>query len=115
MFIQRQTVQPLEFDGLKIMDYTAGQNSSASMAEITVPAGVRHKLSWSTRSDKYYYVISGEILFSVNEQIRGLSAGDVCIVRKGERFTYKNSGPGEAKLVLVHAPDFKLECEVFED
>jgi mannose-6-phosphate isomerase-like protein (cupin superfamily) len=114
MFIKHETVEPAEFDNLKIVDYTAGQNNSASFAEITVPAGVSHKLSWSNRSDKYYYVVLGNMIFTVNEESRSLSAGDFCFIRKGERFAYKNAGSGNAKLVLVHTPNFKLECEVFE-
>jgi mannose-6-phosphate isomerase-like protein (cupin superfamily) len=115
MFIKHETVAPIEFDNLKIVDYTAGQNNSASFAEITVPVGISHKLSWSNRSDKYYYVVFGNMIFTVNEESRSLSTGDVCFIRKGERFTYKNAGSDNAKLVLVHTPNFKLECEVFEE
>ena len=57
MIIRHDAVDPIEFDGLEIVDYTAGQEHSSSLAEIAVPAGVRHRLSWSNRSDKYYYVV----------------------------------------------------------
>ena len=67
MFIKHEAVDPLEFDGLKIVDCTAGQENSSSFAEITVPAGVSHKLSWSNRSHKYYYVVKGEVTFDINE------------------------------------------------
>lgn len=110
MFIKHETVTPIEFDQLKIIDYTAGKNNSASVAEITVPAGVSHKLSWSTRSDKYYYVVDGKINFTVNEERQALSIGDVCIVPKGDRFRYENGGSSEARLFLLHTPRFKLEC-----
>jgi hypothetical protein len=54
MFIRRSAVKPTDFDKLKIIDYTAGLKNSSSLAEITVPADVSHKVSWSDRSDKYY-------------------------------------------------------------
>ena len=114
MFIDHEAVPPLEFDGLRIADYTAGRDTSSSFAEITLPPGVRHKVSWSRRSDKFYYVVSGAIEFVLDEQTRRMSAGDVCVVPQGVRFSYSNASLTEAKLILVHTPHFKLECEVFE-
>ncbi|MBN1630178.1 MAG: cupin domain-containing protein [Thermoleophilia bacterium] len=115
MFIRQEGMAPLDFDGLAIFDYTAERDFSSSFAEITVPAGVRHKASWSTRSDKYYYVIQGNVHFAVGEEQHVLSSGDVCIVPKGVRFWYRNDGPDPAKVILVHTPSFDLACERFED
>ena len=115
MIIKHEAVDPLAFDELKIVDYTAGQHNSSSFAEITVPAGVSHRLSWSNRSDKYYYVVQGSVSFTVNKESGNLAAGDVCLVPQGERFSYTNTGSGDAVLILVHTPSFRLECEGFED
>lgn len=115
MLIKYEEVEPIEFDGLKIIDYTAGRDTSSSFAEITVPAGISHKLSWSNRSDKYYYVAQGSVVFTVNGKSSNLLAGDFCIVPKGIRFRYSNTGSEDAKLILVHTPSFRLECEAFED
>jgi len=115
MIIKHEAIQPIDFDKLRIIDYTAGQENSSSFAEITVPVGVSHKRSWSNRSDKYYYVVRGKVNFTVNDESANLSSGDVCIVPKGKRFTYMNTGTSEAILILVHTPHFKLECEGFEE
>ncbi len=115
MIIRHDAIDPLEFDNLKIFDYTAGQDNTSSFAEITVPVGVSHRLSWSNRSDKYYYLVRGNVSFTVNEESDNLCAGDFCMVPKGERFSYTNTGSGEAVLILVHTPSFRLECEGFED
>lgn len=115
MIIKHESIKPIEFDKLKIIDYTARQENSSSFAEITVPIGVSHRLSWSNRSDKYYYVVQGIVNFTVNEESNILSSGDVCIVPQGKRFSYKNIGLSKAKLILVHTPSFKLECEGFEE
>ena len=114
MFIKQKDIQSLSFDGLSIIDYTAGRDTQSSFAEITVPPGVRHKVSWSKRSDKFYYVIQGQVDFTIGNEKKILSAGDVCIVPKEVKFFYQNNGPEEAKLILVHTPDFQLEHEVFE-
>ena len=114
MFLKKKDLKPMEFDDLKIFDYTAELEFSSSFAEISVPAGIRHKVSWSRRSDKYYYVVQGTVQFIIGEENTTLSAGDFCIVPKGVRFTYRNNEPNEAKLILIHTPGFKLEFEVFE-
>lgn len=115
MKIEREILEAVEFDGLEIRDYTADRDGSSSMAEITVPAGARHKRAWSKRSDKYYYVINGRLRFIVDNQVLNLSTGDVCIIRQGVRFSYKNKTGAVAKLLLVHTPSFKLTEEVFEE
>lgn len=115
MFIQRRDVTTIDFDGLEIRDYTAGSDFGSSLAEIRVPVGVAHKPSWSTRSDKYYYVVEGRVVFTVNDRELELSPGDVCVVPRGDRFLYKNEGDREARLVLVHTPSFHLDAERFED
>jgi mannose-6-phosphate isomerase-like protein (cupin superfamily) len=115
MLIKHDKIKPIEFDNLKIVDYTAGQGSSSSFAEITVPVGISHKISWSNRSDKYYYIVKGNVAFTINEKTDNLSAGDFCLVSKDERFSYKNIGTKNAILILVHTPSFKLECEGFEE
>lgn len=115
MIIRHDAVDPIEFDNLRILDYTAGQENSSSFAEITVPVGVSHKLSWSNRSDKYYYVVRGSVSFYVNEESNTLGAGDFFLIPQGERFSYLNTGSRDAVLILVHTPSFRLECEGFED
>jgi mannose-6-phosphate isomerase-like protein (cupin superfamily) len=115
MIIKHEEIKPIEFDKLKIIDYTAGQENSSSLAEITVPIDVKHKLSRSNRSDKYYYVVQGNVNFTLDKESNDLSPGDVCIIPKGKRFSYTNIGSIEAILILVHTPSFKLECEVFEE
>ena len=115
MKIERETLKAIEFDGLEIRDYTVDQDGGSSMAEITVPAGARHKSAWSKRSDKYYYVIDGRISFVVDSQVLNLSTGDACIIRQGTRFNYENKTGTGAKLLLVHTPGFKLTEEVFEE
>ncbi len=114
MFIIHEAIEPLDFEGLKIIDYTAGLETKSSFAEITVPSGVSHRISWSKRSDKYYYVIHGIVDFMINDERKTLASGDVCIIPKGARFNYSNNGSDDAKLILVHTPNFKLECEVSE-
>jgi mannose-6-phosphate isomerase-like protein (cupin superfamily) len=113
MRVSRSTMAPLDFEGLKIFDYTAGETLGSSVAAIEVAPGVRHAEAWSRRSDKYYLVTSGEIDFVLDGEPYPLRAGDFCFVRRGRRFSYANSSRELATLVLVHTPSFDLREEVF--
>ena len=115
MKIEHESVIPFNFDGLEIRDYTAHRHGSSSFAEIVVPAGVRHKRAWSRRSDKYYFGLKGRLRFTVDDHVVELAAGDLCIIRQGDRFSYENRTQEVAKVLLVHTPSFDLSQEVFEE
>jgi mannose-6-phosphate isomerase-like protein (cupin superfamily) len=113
MFVAKQSVPPIDFGGLRIFDYTAGQPHGSSVALIEAPAGARHAEAFSRRSDKYYLVTEGTIRFVLDGVESMMSAGDFCFVEKGRRFRYDNPTSAPASLVLVHTPAFDLESEVF--
>lgn len=114
MIVSRDSVTPFDFDGLRISDYTAGlTDGSSSFALIEVPPGAAHAESWSRRSDKYYFVVTGSLQFMLDDDVHHLQAGDFCLVAVGRHFSYRNEGPGPAQLVLVHTPDFRLDDERF--
>ena len=113
MRVSRSTMSPLDFEGLKIFDYTAGKRLGSSLAAIEVAPGARHAEAWSRRSDKYYLVTSGEIELMLDGEPLSLKSGDFCFVKQGCRFSYANKSSDTATLVLVHTPSFDLRDEVF--
>ena len=113
MLLSRSAMTPLDFHGLRIFDYTAGQSLGSSVASVEVAPGARHAEAWSRRSDKYYLVSSGEVRFVLDGQPHVMKAGDFCFVKRGCRFSYSNESSGPATLVLVHTPSFDLSQEVF--
>ena len=113
MVLSRSAMSPIDFDGLRIFDYTAGQSLGSSVAAIEVVPGARHAEAWSRRSDKYYLVSSGEVRFVLDGEPHTLKAGDFCFVKQGRRFSYTNDRSEPATLVLVHTPSFDLREEVF--
>lgn len=113
VIVRRNSLDPVDFAGLQIFDYTAGTKSGSSVAFIEAPPGSRHSEAWSKRSDKYYLVTRGYIRFVLNDEPVELGNGDFCIVRRGQRFSYSNEREEPAALVLVHTPRFRLEDDVF--
>ena len=114
MIIRNQDVEVLSFNGLEIFDYTSKCKEKSSFAIIVVPPNISHQLSWSKRSDKFYYVIEGKIEFTINNEDYVLAKGDFCIIKKGDKFKYKNNFKDDVKLVLVHTPNFIIEEEIFK-
>jgi mannose-6-phosphate isomerase-like protein (cupin superfamily) len=112
MIVRRSALQPVDFGGLSIFDYTAEATLSSSFAVIDVPPGATHAEAWSRRSDKYYLVVAGELEFSLQGEVFSLGPSDFCFVKKGKRFAYANRGRSPAQLVLVHTPSFELESEI---
>lgn len=113
MLIRRDEIEPIDFGGLRIFDYTAGSDTDSSLAVIEVPAGARHAEAWSRRSDKYYLVTAGAVRFVLEGEATHLRRGDFCLVKQGRRFSYTNDSGEAAQLVLVHTPSFDLDAEVF--
>ena len=113
MLLSRSAMSPLDFHGLRIFDYTAGQSLGSSVAVVEVAPGARHAEAWSRRSDKYYLVSSGEVRFVLDDEPHPMKAGDFCFVKSGRRFSYANESLEPATLVLVHTPSFDLREEVF--
>jgi mannose-6-phosphate isomerase-like protein (cupin superfamily) len=115
MLVRGQSLKVIEFDGLKVFDYTAGTELGSSVALIEVPSGARHREAWSRRCDKYYLVVHGEVNFVLAGREFLMAAGDFCYVKQGDRFSYRNDSQQPATLVLTHTPSFDLSAEVFAD
>ena len=113
MLVRRASLEPTEFGGLRIFDYTATSDLGSSVAWIEVPGGAEHAEAWSKRSEKFYLVIHGVIAFRLKDEEFELSEGDLCHVERGEHFSYKNKSGEPATLVLVHTPSFDLSAERF--
>jgi mannose-6-phosphate isomerase-like protein (cupin superfamily) len=115
MLLSRSELSPIDFHGLRIFDYTAGESLGSSVAVIEVAPGARHAEAYSRRSDKYYLVSGGQVRFVLDGETHVLKAGDFCLVKQGRRFSYSNETSALATLVLVHTPSFDLREEVFVD
>jgi len=114
MIVKKEQATKIDFDGLTILDYTSEFNESSSFASIQVPQKVRHKESWSKKSDKYYFVLEGEIKMTIDNETFVLKQGDFCIIKKGSKFSYCNDSDNAVMLILVHTPNFDLNEEAFE-
>ncbi len=112
MIIRKDTLTPIDFDGLVIYDFTYEKKTSSSFAVIEAPPQAHHQLAKSNKSDKYYYVVQGIVRFQLQGVEYELRKGDFCLVKQGQSFSYRNDTSEAAFLVLVHTPPLDMEAEV---
>lgn len=115
MLVRRASLEPIEFGGLRIFDYTATSDLGSSVAWIEVPDGAEHAEAWSERSEKFYLIVQGEITFRLGNENFVLLSGDFCHVQCGDHFSYRNESDAPATLILIHTPSFDLSAEKFAD
>ena len=113
MIIRSESISPFNFSRLEIRYYTATTSADISFAIVTVPPEAKHKKCYSNRSEKYYYVIEGEIIFEIEGKAQSLIKGDFCIISMGKTFAYRNITTLSAVMALVHSPSFDLTSEIF--
>lgn len=87
----------------------------SSLAIVNVPPRNGHPAAYSERSEKLYFIARGTVSFTIGDDIATLNAGDACLVRRGEVFSYHNHSHEAACLVLCHTPSFDGRYEVLID
>ena len=112
MFIQGESIPEFDFKGIKIRDYTVGLDLNASLAVVEVAPGMGHKRALSTRSEKYYFVLEGRISFWIGGEQKILGPSDFCFVPRATDFSYACHDQ-KVKMILIHAPAFDSNTEVF--
>jgi uncharacterized protein (DUF952 family)/mannose-6-phosphate isomerase-like protein (cupin superfamily) len=106
---------PFVFNGLNIRDITSNVNSLSSFAHIEISPFSTHRLSYSKKSEKYYYVLSGQLHFYLDGSEFVLSKNEFCIVPPQSKFSYANRSNETVEILLIHTPKFNIENEVFEE
>jgi mannose-6-phosphate isomerase-like protein (cupin superfamily) len=99
-----------EWEGLVGHPYNSKEdfaNASAAFFEVT---GSHGKVK-NTKSDRIYFVVSGQGKFIVGGKEIGLSEKDVVIIPKNTMYDYWST-EGILKLFLVHTPAYDSEFEV---
>ena len=101
--IQRASPQPFETkDGSTIRELLAHRNSrirNQSLAEATVPAGVRTQAHYHPLSEEIYYILSGSGVMHLGDESRTIGPGDAIAIPPGEVHWIEN--PNQVDLVFL--------------
>jgi RimJ/RimL family protein N-acetyltransferase/mannose-6-phosphate isomerase-like protein (cupin superfamily) len=111
MLIRHGEAREFDFHGLRVADYGATCEGTASVATVEVPAGGRHRFAYSSRCEKLYFVTGGTVQFDVDGVVYKAGPGDLVVVPRGDVFRYANWWDESAKMLLVHVPAFDPAAE----
>lgn len=114
MIVKSSDTERLNFEGLPLIDYTSHQDSVSSFAKLEVASGSKHRIAWSRKSEKFYYVLKGQLVFMMDNKEYVANSGDLCIIPARTKFAYMNRSDGTAEVVLIHSPKIDMVNEVFE-
>ena len=109
--LQAADLKAIKFHDINIIDYTADLNTEISIALVKVPIGAKHSKAFSERSDKYYFIKKGTILFTRADKKHMLMENDMIIIEKGQHFEYM--GITETEMLLIHYPFYEIAYEKF--
>lgn len=82
--------------------------TSHSLAVITHPPGTASRLHHHTVADEVYLVQAGHGQIRVDTTTRGISAGNVVVIRPGQLHKVWNLGPEDLVLVVSCAPAYEV-------
>ena len=103
-----------EWNGLHIRDLTAPFGSRSSFAVIDVVPMAKHPLCSSSRCEKYYYLLAGQLLFHCGKADVVLTRQDFLIIPPKTEFAYANRSNRMAQLLLVHVVHAKIDAHALD-
>ena len=94
-----------QFGNLVVRDMTPSLFDVATFTEIEVPIGADNPPYAAETSDKVYIGVTGEIEFTIRDEVRRIGPGDVLVIHAGESFRYHNGGYAPGRLFVIQVPE----------
>ncbi len=109
--IQRDSTQPfVTKDGSTIRELLAHRNSAIrhqSLAEATVPAGVKTQAHYHPQCEEIYYILSGSGTMRIESEERIVGPGDAIAIPPGKIHHIENHGPEDLVFLCCCAPGYE--------
>lgn len=81
-------------------------NRAQSLAEATIPEGVRTLLHRHRESEELYHITAGQGRMSLNGEQFDVAAGDTVCILPGLSHCIENAGKGELKILCCCSPPY---------
>ncbi|HIE09412.1 MAG TPA: cupin domain-containing protein [Armatimonadetes bacterium] len=114
--ISRDECEPFTtLDGSTIREIASPRNSSlknTSLAEATVPPGMRTKRHYHKASEEVYYILEGRGVMWLEGEEREVGPGDAVVIPPGRSHQIFNPGPGDLVFLCICSPPYEHEDTV---
>ena len=84
-------------------------NSQQSLAEATVPPGVKTLLHRHHKTEEIYHITAGTGSMTLGQEIFNVSPGDTIAIPPGTAHSIKNTGNKDLKILCCCAPAYSHE------
>ena len=109
--IQRESSKPFKTkDGSIIRELLAHRNSSIrkqSLAEATVPVGIKTVAHFHPQTEEIYYVLAGSGTMYLSGESRQVNVGDAIAIPPGAIHWIENSGAVDLVFLCCCAPGYE--------
>jgi mannose-6-phosphate isomerase-like protein (cupin superfamily) len=116
--IHRDSCEPfVTKDGSIIRELLAHRNSSIanqSLAEATVPPGVRTQRHHHPKTEEIYYILRGTGIMEIEGQLRQVVPGDAIAIGPGKSHRIENSGTVDLVFLCCCAPGYEHSDTVID-
>lgn len=105
-------------DGSQIRELLAHRNScvrNQSLAEARLPPGAAAAPHHHVRTEEIYYILDGQGLMQVGDQLRQASAGDAVAIPPGALHQITNCGDRVLKFLCCCAPGYEHDDTVLAE
>lgn len=110
-----QTVSFTTKDGSSIRELLSQRNSAIrhqSLAEATVPPGVRTLAHYHPRSEEIYYILRGQGLMHLQQESRPVGIGDAIAIPPGLTHWIENTSTEDLVFLCCCAPAYEHDDTV---
>ena len=99
----RQVPDPMDFP-MVVKAWAGATHGAYAMAELMKPPGVGPKPHIHPEAEEGFYVLEGELEFTVGGEIFVAPAGSFALVPRGVEHSFRNSGVTDARYLGILSP-----------
>jgi len=92
-----------------LIDRTTSTIERCSLAEEVLPVGAVIGRHHHLLTEEVYYILRGEGLMTVGDEIRKVAAGDAVFIPRGQMHTLENNGSEPITILLICGPAHRFD------
>ena len=98
-----------------LLDLSNAPVNNQSLAEATLPPGTATAPHLHPQTEEFYYVLRGEGLMRIDDDVKAVGSGDAILIPKGSSHQLKNMGTEDLVILCCCAPPYSHEDTILTD